>query len=476
VLAAAVLAFAPLTARAGGVQESAEFQSTVHLLSSWIRAQMDYAGIPGLAIAVVHDTGMVWSAGFGVRDLGTKEPVTPRTIFRLASITKTFTSTAVLVLRDRGSLGLDDPVAKHLPWFTYRDAYPEQPVSIRQLLTHTSGLPREAAFPYWSENVFPTREQMIQAFRSQESIYEPGMRIKYSNLGMSILGEVVASASGMPYERFVQEAILDRVGMPSTSVFLNPDSRTRLATGYGRRMPDGSRRPVPVMDAGGIAPAANMSSTAEDMARYAAAHMQEDRGDAGPLLKPVTLREMHRVAFVNAGWDGGYGLGFSVARTPARLMYGHAGWAGGHRSQLRISPSEKVGVIVMLNCDDGDPTMIADRAIAMLAPVIAKAAAPPAPAAPADSALAAYVGRYADPDGWETEILLRNGKLVMYGYSYPPERDPLGSLVELTAEGADRFRMAGEDGNGELVIFERNPDRSIRRVKATENYIYPVGR
>lgn len=464
----------PAAGQPGTITADAEFQSTVRILSSWIKAQMEYAGIPGLAIAVVHEKDLVWSAGFGVRDLATKAPVTPHTVFRLASITKTFTSTAALILRDRGKLGLDDPVAKHLSWFAYRDAYADQPVTIRQLLTHTSGLPREAAFPYWSENEFPTREQMIAAFRTQESIFEPGTRIKYSNLAMAILGEVVAGASGMPYERFIQTAILDPVGMKSTSVFLTPEFTHRLATGYGRRMPDGSRKAVPVMDSKGIAPAANMSSTVEDMALYASAHMQEDRGDAGPLLKPVTLREMHRVAFVNSDWDGGYGLGFSVSKTPGRLMYGHAGWAGGHRSQLRISPAEKTGVIVMLNCDDGDPTMIADRAMAMLAPVISRITAPASKEAVPDTAWAGYVGIYSDPDGWESEVLIRKGKLMLYGHTYPPEQNPLGSLAELTPEGPDRFRMTGEDGNGELVVFERNPDGSIMKVKATENYMYPV--
>ena len=217
---------------------------------------------------------------------------------------------------------------------------------------------------------------------------------------MAVLGEVVAKASGMPYEQYIQTSILDPVGMKSTSVFLTPEFQQRLATGYCRRMPNGSRKPTRVMDSRGIAPAANISSTVEDMALYAAAHMQEDRGDAGPLLKPVTLREMHTVSYVNSGWDGGYGLGFSVAKTSSRLMYGHAGWAGGHRSQLRISPSEKVAVIVMLNCDDGDATMFADRAMAMVAPVISRITAAPAREAVPDPAWADYVGMYTDPDGW----------------------------------------------------------------------------
>ncbi|MBP1653809.1 MAG: putative beta-lactamase class penicillin binding protein [Bacteroidetes bacterium] len=474
VLFVSIAASMPLRGQTQALASDPEFQSTVQILGTWVKAQMEYAGIPGLAIAIVHDRELVWSAGFGVRDISTKEPVTPQTLFRIASITKTFTSTATLILRDRGRLGLDDPVAKHLPWFTYKNAYPDEPVTIRQLLTHTSGLPREAAFPYWTDYEFPTREQMIEAFQAQESVFEPATRLKYSNLAMSILGEVVAAAAGMPYERFIQQAILDPAGMKSTCVFLTPEFRSRLATGYGRRMPDGSRKQAPLMDARGIAPAANISSTVEDMAMFAAAHMQEERGDSGALLKPATLREMHRVSFVNPGWDGGYGLGFSVTKTSDRLMYGHGGWVAGNRSQLRISPSEKVGVIVMINCDDANPATFADRAMAMVAPVISRITAAPVKEAAPDPAWAEYAGRYTDPDGWVSEVLIRKGKLMMYDFSYPPENNPLGSLVELAPEGPDRFRKSGDGGDGELVIFERNPDRTIKRVKVTENYIYPV--
>ena len=128
---------------AGPLREHADLAPKIALLEQWIEAQRTYRGIPGLSIAVVHDQEIVWSRGFGVADLTTKAPVTPGTVFRIASITKTFTATAVMLLRDRGKLRLDDPVSAHLPWFTYKNRHTDGPVvTIRQLLTHTSGLPR----------------------------------------------------------------------------------------------------------------------------------------------------------------------------------------------------------------------------------------------------------------------------------------------------------------------------------------------
>lgn len=462
----------PVTSAA--LRDHPDLAPKIALLEQWIETQRVYRGLPGLAIAVVHDQELVWSHGFGVADLQTKAPVTPGTIFRIASITKTFTATAIMQLRDRGKLRLDDPVVQYLPWFTYKNRHADGPVvTIRHLLTHTSGLPREAAFPYWTDHKFPSREQLIAALHEQESVFEPETRYKYSNLGMAILGEVVAAASGMSYDAYVTKNILEPLGMTSTSVMPREDLKARRATGYDRRLDDGSRKPVELMDARGLISAANISSTVEDLGRWASFHMLESRNTPGQIVKGSTLREMHRVQWVNRSWTGGSGIAFSVAKGDGRQTYGHGGWVGGNRSQFTVSPKEKVGVIVMVNADDGDPGFFAARAMAMLAPAIAKitAVAPPAP--PFDPSWQKYVGTYTDPSGWETQVLIMDKTLMMYGWNYPPEDDPMGSLSELVFEKEGVFRVGGEDGSGELVYFEMGPDGKVARIKAEENYLYP---
>lgn len=461
-------------ARAGELRQHPDLAPKIALLEQWIETQRTYRGIPGLAIAVVHDQELVWSRGFGVADLTTKVPVTPSTIFRIASITKTFTATAIMILRDRGKLRLDDPVSLHLPWFTYKNRHADgPPVTIRQLLTHTSGLPREAAFPYWTDHNFPTREQMIAAFHEQESIFEPETRYKYSNLGMAILGEVIAAASGMTYDAFVTKNILQPLGMTGTSVYPQEAVRARWATGYDRKMDDGSRKAVAMLDSRGLVSAANISSTVEDLGRWASFHMLEGKNTPGQILKGSTLREMHRVQWVNRSWTGGAGLGFSVSKGDGRQTYGHGGWVGGNRSQFTVSPKEKVAVIVMVNADDGEPGFFAARAMAMLAPAIAKITAVVAPAATFDPAWQKYTGTYTDPSGWETQVLIMDDKLMMYGFNYPPEDDPMGSLSELVFEREGVFRVGGEEGSGELVSFEMDPDGNVVRIKAEENFLYP---
>jgi CubicO group peptidase (beta-lactamase class C family) len=451
-----------------------EVSSAITLLETWIAEQMEYRGLPGLSLAVVFDREIVWSRGFGVADLLTGAPVTPHTVFRIASITKTFTSTAIMILRDEGKLALDDPVSRYLPWFSYKNRFPAGPeVTIRHLLTHTSGLPREAAFPYWTDHRFPTMEQIIEAFQRQESIFEPETRFKYSNLGMTILGEVVAAASGQTYADFVARRILVPLGMVNSAVTPDRNLRARMATGYGRRLADHTHVPFPYTDAKGITAAANIASTAEDLALFAIAHLREDSTGPGQLLKASTLREMHRVQWLQPSWKSGWGLGFSINKSGERLTFGHAGWVAGHRSQLTVSPAEKVAVIVMTNADDGEPAMYASRLLAMLAPAIARATEKPKVEPVADSTWSIYVGRYTDPSGWDSEVLIHNGQLTLYDHRYPPEEDPQGSIVNLTPEGSHTFRMTGENGNGELVRFEVSPDGAVRRVKVGENYITP---
>ncbi|MBP1656285.1 MAG: putative beta-lactamase class penicillin binding protein [Bacteroidetes bacterium] len=464
----------PSPLEAQPLREHPDVAPTIKLLEQWIEAQMEYRALPGLALAIVHDQTLVWSRGFGYADLKTRTPMTPRTIFRIASITKTFTSTAILQLRDRGKLRLDDPVSTYLPWFTYKNRHAEGPaVTVRQLLTHTSGLPRESAFPYWTDYKFPSREEMVTALQSQESIFEPETRYKYSNLGMAILGEVVATAAGESYDAYITKNILQPLRMTSSSVSPPESLRSRYATGYGRRFADGTRMESPFMDSRGLTPAANISSTVEDLALFASFHMLEGKNTQGQILKGSTLREMHRVHWIQTGWRSGRGLGFAVSKDDSRVTYGHGGWVAGNRSQLLISPKEKVAVIVMTNADDGAPGFFANRALSMLAPVIAKATAPPVSEPKPDPLWQKYVGTYTDPSGWETEVMIMNNKLVLYGYGYPPEDDPTNSITELTPEGTHRFRMTGESDSGELVEFELGADGKVVRVKSEENYMYP---
>ncbi len=448
--------------------------SNLRLYEIWVQEQMAYHHQPGVSIGIVYDQDLIWAKGFGYRDFERRLPATPGTVYRIASITKTFTATAIMQLRDAGKLQLDDPVAKHLTWFQYQNRFPDAPViTIRHLLTHTSGLPREADFPYWTDpDAFPTREEMIEALHSQESVFEPETRYKYSNLALALAGEIVAAVSGEPYADYIQRHILAPLGMTSSYVRTEDIDRERLATGYEVMRPDGTQPVSPETNSKGLTPAANMSSTVEDLARFVSLQLRESAAGGAQILKGSTLREMHRVHWLDADWSGGRGLGFGVWRQGSRTLVGHGGWVGGYRTQIAFDPKTKFGVVVLTNSDDGGPGSYVSRAFEMIAPVVEKVAAeePVVVAIPDPDR---YVGSYHDPDGWITDVLWFEGRLVMYGHGYPPASNPKGSLTDLTPEGEHTFRMTGENGNGELVVFEMRPDGGVARVKVGANYIFP---
>jgi D-alanyl-D-alanine carboxypeptidase len=449
-------------------------RAAIDLLAAWIESQMAYAGQPGLSIAIVHDQEIVWTAGFGRASVERDRPATPDTLYRIASITKLFTSTAILQLRDAGRLQLDDPIVKHLPWFTIGQPYADAPVmTIRHLLTHTAGLPREAGFPYWSDGEFPTIEAVRERLPSQQAALPTETAWKYSNLGLTVAGEIVAAASGRPYAEYVAQHVLEPLGMKRTFVITPPVDHPDLATGYARRLPSGGRAPAPHTDGRGITAAANMTTCATDLARFAM--LQLGPGGTGPtqILKPSTLREMQRPHWVEPDWAAGWGLGFRIVRQQGKTLVGHGGALRGYRTQIQLCPADRVGVIVLTNADDGEPVKYTDKAFQWVAPAIVKATAPPAAAAPAG--WERYAGRYRNAWG-DAQVLLVQGRLALLDPSLP---DPMPFVVWLNPTGEHTFRAETSNGfgsNGEPVVFELDGAGRGRRLKVGENYLDAVTR
>src|SRR5262245_17227823 len=165
-VAVAALLFGRNAAAQSAIADHPRVKESIHLLEKWLDAERGYKRLPGIAAAVVSDQQIVWHGGFGYADVERKAPATPSTLYSICSISKLFTSIALMQLRDEGKVRLDDPVRKHLSWFTLKNPDPQTgDVTVEGILTHASGLPREAAYGYWSgpSFEFPTREQIIGA-------------------------------------------------------------------------------------------------------------------------------------------------------------------------------------------------------------------------------------------------------------------------------------------------------------------------
>ncbi len=465
---------------AAEISQHPAVQDAARLFEAWAEAQLRFRGQPSISVGVVHDQTLIYAKGFGYRDVEEKIPATPDTIYRIGSITKLFTATAILQLRDGGKLSLDDPVSKHLPRFEIATRFEDsRPITIRHFLTHTSGLPRESAYPSWTTLDFPTREELFEGLQRQEAAYAPETKWKYSNLALSIAGEIVAVVSGRPYEQYIQEKILDPLGMASTSVVVPEAHMNRLATAYGFRRPDGSRSVWPVIDIGGFRPAGNMSSTVEDLARFVSFQLREDDEGPGKVLRHRTRLEMRRPHWVAADWSFAWGLGFGIRRTGGRTLVGHTGWVSGHVTDVTMDTDQKLGVIILTNADDSGVRLYEGAALALFGPAVKTALKDPDKKAPeADPTWASYVGDYAFGTGsldWGLypRILTHGEKLKMYLPFYDPGGDPTEDLIDLEPEGAHRFRMTGENGNGEILLFEMNPDGTVKRAVFEGDYLYP---
>src|SRR5688572_20072829 len=164
----------------------------LELARLWLDAQRAYEEVPGMSAAIVNDQKLLWSGGSGQAEPATGRAATADTLYSICSVSKLFTSVAVMQLRDEGKLALDDPLAKHLPWFTMKPAEGGRDATILGALTHSSGLPRESDFPYWTgEFDFPTHEKIVERIAAQEALYPSDRYFQYSNLGLTLAGEVV---------------------------------------------------------------------------------------------------------------------------------------------------------------------------------------------------------------------------------------------------------------------------------------------
>lgn len=451
----------PLAARALSTPAAAaaqtQYRDALKLVEVWADAQVAFERLPGLTAGVVLGQDLVWSQTWGTLDHRRRVPTRTDTIYSICSISKLFTAVAVMQQWEEGRLSLDDDIGKHLPGFALQRSDADSgPITIRALLSHAAGLPREADFPYWTppDFKFPTREQLLQGLSSQRTIARTSERYQYSNLGMALLGEVVAATSGMPYADYVQQRILNPLKLSDTAPRLPaPLWGTRLAQGFGAIKRDGQRDPVPLFDAQGLAAAAGFSSTLPDLARFAAWQFRLHKAGGQEVLKAATLRDMHRVQWTSADGKDSWGLGFAVGRDGANTVVSHAGVCPGQLASLVLALKDEVAVVAMANANDNSALNRLTRPMRQI--MLKGLRLPVAPSGPGQPDLAAYAGRYdAQPWGSESVVLPWGKGLVTLGL---PSRDPAADMRLLVFVEGDRFRFENDDGSaGAEVTFERD--------------------
>lgn len=272
---------------------------------------------------------------------------------------------------------------------------------------------------------------------------------------MTILGQVVAKVSGMSYEKYVEENILKPLRLANTRPSMPKELwGKQLALGYSGLYRDGNRKPLPYFNANGITPAAGFSSTAEDLALFAAWQFRLLKNGGKEILKASTLREMQRVHWLDPDWKTSWGLGFVLFQVDGKTYTGHDGSCPGYQSALQMDMKEKVGVVLMCNSQGNNMGIYTDGIFS----IIQKAK--PATTVPDSFNLEQYAGYY-DNYAWRGEIVIMpwQGKLAMFGL---PNADPGKNMSLFMPSGKDVFRRVRADNTlGEELRFERDAAGTI---------------
>jgi CubicO group peptidase (beta-lactamase class C family) len=417
--------------------------------------------VPGVSVGLVDDQELVWSEGFGYADIASERRPDEHTIYGVGSITKTFTATAIVQLRDEGKLTLEDPIVRHIPEFASvkcRFGRVED-VTLRRLLTHHSGLQSEPVGLNWDTWEMKTIEEIVSDLPQTEVVIEPDSAFKYSNLGFALLGEVVSRASGRPYVEYTQQEMLEPLGMTASGFRLSDEQRPLLATGY-RWSPFSDVPPEeehPTVDLRGANSAGRLYSTVHDLAKWLSLQFCTDgqvRGSA-QVLRGSSLREIHRPQYMEPDWNTGFCLAWGGPKISGEVVLGHGGGVPGFVTQINFSPKHKLGFIALTN--GGPASDIANVVADMTFAAVREAPAELQPwrPLPTPAAWRLLLGRYTTPLGNVGSVVHRNGSLRIVW-------DPNDPGLELEPTEDEKVFVA-KDGRwaGEPVRFRVGTDGHV---------------
>lgn len=357
---------------------------------------------PALSIAVLERGRIVWAEGFGMADLERKRKASANTIYRLASISKPFTATAVMQLVDRKKVALDEPVNTYLEKpgvLAHRGEAKD--ISVRRLANHTAGLPTHWSF-FYGEHRPPPRAETIRRYAF--AAWRPGARTNYSNLAFGILDHVIARTSGKSYRDFLVEELLDPLGMRHTDVGVRPDKGEHAAIAYARK----GRGFVPVSDYGFDHDGASaLRSSALDLMKFAKLQIGEGQVGEARLLSREAAMEMRQQRGLAAG--SRFGVGWGISMHKGALLLSHSGAMPGVSTTLHVFPGQQSAVAVLSNTRAGQLVNGAMRRTTAILLRIARperldkaltpGSPPPRPRPHATKPAGRYVGKLLHPDG-----------------------------------------------------------------------------
>ena len=337
-------------------------------LDAWVARAMQAFEVPGVAVAIVKDGAVVHAKGYGVRRLGDPAPVDDRTLFGIASNTKAFTAAALGMLVDEGKVAWDDPVAKHLPGFSLADAFASREITVRDTLSHRTGLGLGAGDLLFWPDTNVSRDQVVAAARAIAPASSFRSRYAYNNLMFVVAGQVIASATGKSWDEVIRERIFAPLGMRDSrisSVGLTPADNVASPHSRGWRL-EGPLKPIPATRDDTWAAAAGIKSNLQDMSTWVSVQLARGKIDATRQLfstrvsddmwqvtTPLRVSEPPAPLAATKANFAGYGLGWNLRDYRGRKVVSHTGGLTGMVTLVMLVPSENLGVVVLTNQEEG---------------------------------------------------------------------------------------------------------------------------
>jgi CubicO group peptidase (beta-lactamase class C family) len=413
-------------------------------IDDYVTAQIKRLHVPGASIAIVRDGHITKAQGYGFANLELRSPATKETVYEIGSTSKQFTATAIMMLVQEGKVRLDDTITKY---------FPEAPqawrgITIRHLLTHTSGIQNHVAVPHWLDvfrtnlafETAPSRDELLKMFFKLPLEFQPGETWAYDNTGYYLLGIIIEKASGKSYWQFLDERIFKPLGMNATrSTDPQPIVRNR-ASGYEWKNDHFENRPV-LLPAIAFS-AGSLLSTVEDMAKWDAALYTEK------LLKKSSLDQMWTAPATNDGTDApfNYGFGWFIENYHGHRLVQHSGGTPGFSSAMYRFVNDKLTIIILTNH--------ADRILDQLAIDLAGISLPALKRPDANT----------DPDPQTTAMLKDVVSGLLKGKSEPESFTIAMCIFLSTATGKSFWKWFADHGELSSFIFSDREDRGDGQV------------
>jgi CubicO group peptidase (beta-lactamase class C family) len=444
--------------------------SSIEQLEGAICQQMERWQVPGLAIGIYQE-GRVETAAYGVANVETGCAVTPGTLFQIGSISKVFTATLVMSLVEEGTLDLDQPVIAYVPELPLTDEAARRTITLRHLLTHMAGFYGDRFDDHGDGDDALARA--VAAFADLPQQTAPGELWTYCNAGFDLAGRAVERVLGVPFEQAMRERVFAPLGLERTTYFAKEAIRHAVAAGHVQDRSGVTQVADPWPIPRRSNPAGGISSTVEELLRFAACHLHDGEIEGRRILSPASARAMRTVQTA-ADYGRNWGLGWSLRQVAGTTVVEHNGATNGFMARLTLVPDRQFAIAVLTNGEYGSPAHGAIASVA-LDRLLGLRADPPARQELSTEQLARFAGRYSHGLADLTLTVEGNGYLVERVTRNPfsgeeREREPF----RLAPIGETVFIAEGGDLEGAILEVFQKPDGAVRFIRFGGRLGYPA--